>query len=128
MESTRYCVEIFYMVCKLLYIHILACCLSQYSSTLGPNLNNDETKKSISSVDSKETMLLTENLSFSLPLTILGFSNLWCSKLLHHMYMFWNLIFLCNYRLGPAQDVHFFYTRSHLSALQSCALIFSTNF
>ena len=26
------------------------------------------------------------------------------------------------------QDVHFFYTRSHLSALQSCALIFSTNF
>ena len=31
-------------------------------------------------------------------------------------------------RLGPAQDVHFFYTRSHLSGLQSCALIFSTNF
>ena len=31
-------------------------------------------------------------------------------------------------RLVPAQDVHFFYTRSHLSALQNCALIFSTNF
>ena len=29
--------------------------------------------------------------------------------------------------LGLAQDVHFFYMRSHLSALQSCALIFSTN-
>ena len=27
-------------------------------------------------------------------------------------------------RLVPAQDVHFFYTRSHLSALQNCALIF----
>ena len=31
-------------------------------------------------------------------------------------------------RLGPAQDVPFFYTRSHLNALQNCALIFSTNF
>ena len=31
-------------------------------------------------------------------------------------------------RLFPAQDVHFFYTRSHLSALQNCALLFSTNF
>ena len=30
--------------------------------------------------------------------------------------------------LVPAQDVNFFYTRSHLSALQNCALIFSTNF
>ena len=30
--------------------------------------------------------------------------------------------------LGPAQGVHFFYTRSHLSALKSCALIFWTNF
>ena len=30
--------------------------------------------------------------------------------------------------LVPAQDVHFFYTRSHFSALQNCALIFSTNF
>ena len=30
--------------------------------------------------------------------------------------------------LVPAQDVHFFYTRSHLSALQNCSLIFSTNF
>ena len=28
----------------------------------------------------------------------------------------------------PAQDFHFFYTRSRLSALQSCALFFSTNF
>ena len=33
-----------------------------------------------------------------------------------------------NIRLGPAQDVHFFYTRSHLSALQNCALLLSTNF
>ena len=32
------------------------------------------------------------------------------------------------FRLIPAQDIHFFYTRSHLSALQNCALIFSTNF
>ena len=31
-------------------------------------------------------------------------------------------------RLVPAQDVHFFYTRSHLSELQNCALMFSTNF
>ena len=31
-------------------------------------------------------------------------------------------------RLGPAQDVHFFYTRSYLSSLQSYALIFSANF
>ena len=31
-------------------------------------------------------------------------------------------------RLVSAQDVHFFYTRSHLSALQNCALLFSTNF
>ena len=29
---------------------------------------------------------------------------------------------------GPAQDVHIFYTRSHVSALQSCALIFLTDF
>ena len=35
--------------------------------------------------------------------------------------------YLCS-RLVPAQDVHFFYTRSHLSALQKCALLFSTNF
>ena len=33
--------------------------------------------------------------------------------------------FVC---LVPAQDVQFFYTRSHLSALQNCALLFSTNF
>ena len=31
-------------------------------------------------------------------------------------------------RLVPAQDGPFFYTRSHLSALQNCALLFSTNF
>ena len=31
------------------------------------------------------------------------------------------------YRLVPAQDFQFFYTHSHLSALQNCALIFSTN-
>ena len=31
-------------------------------------------------------------------------------------------------RLGPNQDVHFFYTLSHLSALQRCALILSANF
>ena len=31
-------------------------------------------------------------------------------------------------RIGPAPDVTFFYTLSNLSALQSCALIFSTNF
>ena len=30
--------------------------------------------------------------------------------------------------IGPSQDVHFFYRRSHLSAPQTCALIFSTNF
>ena len=33
-----------------------------------------------------------------------------------------------NIRLVPSQDVHLFYTYSHLSALQNCALIFSTNF
>ena len=31
-------------------------------------------------------------------------------------------------RLVPAQDGPFFYTRSHLSALQNCAVLFSTNF
>ena len=31
-------------------------------------------------------------------------------------------------RFVPAQDVHFFYTRSHLSTLQNYALHFSTNF
>ena len=30
--------------------------------------------------------------------------------------------------LVPYQDRPFFYTRSHLSALQNCALLFSTNF
>ena len=30
--------------------------------------------------------------------------------------------------LVPAQDVHFFYTRSHLSARLKCEFIFSTNF
>ena len=30
--------------------------------------------------------------------------------------------------LVPAQDVHFFYTRFHFSALQNCALLFSTKF
>ena len=32
------------------------------------------------------------------------------------------------FSLVPAQDVHFFYTRSHLSALQNCEVLFSTNF
>ena len=31
-------------------------------------------------------------------------------------------------RLVPSQDGPFFYSRSHLSELQNCALIFSTNF
>ena len=31
-------------------------------------------------------------------------------------------------RLVPAQDVHFFYTESHFSALQSCAIIFQPIF
>ena len=31
-------------------------------------------------------------------------------------------------RRGPAQDVTFFYTVSHLSELQHCTLIFSANF
>ena len=44
-------------------------------------------------------------------------------KMNHNLYMF-HFIF----RLVPAQDVHFFYTRSHLSALQNCAVLFSTNF
>ena len=30
--------------------------------------------------------------------------------------------------LVPAQDAHYFYTRSHLSAPQNCAVLFSTNF
>ena len=30
--------------------------------------------------------------------------------------------------LFPAQDIQFFYTRSHLRSLQNCAFIFSTNF
>ena len=39
---------------------------------------------------------------------------------------FYEFIKTC-YRLVPAQDVHFFYTRSHLSAFQNCALLFLTN-
>ena len=31
-------------------------------------------------------------------------------------------------RLVPAQDVQYFYTRSHSSALQNCAVLFSTNY
>ena len=38
------------------------------------------------------------------------------------------LIFGYDMRLVPAQDIHFFYMRSHLSALPNCALLFSTNF
>ena len=30
--------------------------------------------------------------------------------------------------LVPSQDIHFFYTRSHLSAQKRCALISATNF
>ena len=37
-------------------------------------------------------------------------------------------VYNINYRIGPAQDVTFFYMGSHLSELQSCALIFSTMF
>ena len=33
-----------------------------------------------------------------------------------------------NIRPSPYQDVHFFYTRAHFSALQNCALILSSNF
>ena len=32
------------------------------------------------------------------------------------------------FRLVPAQDVHYFYMRSHFSALQNCAVLFSNNF
>ena len=35
---------------------------------------------------------------------------------------------LYNIGLIPAQDGPFFYTHSHLSALQNCALLFSINF
>ena len=38
------------------------------------------------------------------------------------------VVFLPSYSIhGPDQDVDFFYTRYHLSELQSCTLIFSTN-
>ena len=43
----------------------------------------------------------------------------------YHIHM-WEAILVK--RLGPSQDVTFLYTGSHLSELQSCALIFSTNF
>ena len=35
---------------------------------------------------------------------------------------------LHNYKLVPAQYIHLFYKRSHLSTLKICLLIFSTNF
>ena len=35
---------------------------------------------------------------------------------------------LAYFRLGSAQDVHYFYKRSHFNTLQSCTLNFSTNF
>ena len=48
-------------------------------------------------------------------------------------YFWWSVISLttkvrCLLWLVPAQEGHFFYTRSHLSALQNCALIFSIYF
>ena len=44
---------------------------------------------------------------------------------LDHPYLF---MLIKSYILCPAQDIHPFVTCSHLNALQSCALIFSTNF
>ena len=46
----------------------------------------------------------------------LGLSHSYISK--EHVYT----------RLVPAQEVHFFCARSHFSALQNCAVLFSTNF
>ena len=50
-------------------------------------------------------------------------------KLFSEVFTCYRVLFLKTHnRLVPAQEVHFFYTRSHLSALQSCEFIFSTNF
>ena len=55
------------------------------------------------------------------PYSFIAFTRKWWSKYLsrNNTYQF---------GLVPAQDVHFFYTRSHLSALQDCALIFQAIF
>ena len=46
-----------------------------------------------------------------------------------NMILYWCIIQGTQWlRIVPAQDGPFFYTRSHLSALQNCALLFSTNF
>ena len=42
--------------------------------------------------------------------------------------VFSSYVLVCVIRLVPAQDGPFFYTRSHLSALQNCAVLLSTNF
>ena len=47
----------------------------------------------------------------------------WWTQLVHSR-IFW----LGTGRLGPSQDVNFFYMGSHLSELQCCELILSTNF
>ena len=51
----------------------------------------------------------------------------WYSKLWQLLMLSFPTICLL-FGLGPAQDVHIFYTLSHLSALQNCALILSTIF
>ena len=52
------------------------------------------------------------------PLSLRRFRNI--SNIVRDLFEVWRLV--------PAQDVNFFYTRSHLSVLQSCAFIFSANF
>ena len=49
-----------------------------------------------------------------------------CTVMTWHR-LYFNIYKLCWIGLVPAQDGPFFYTRSHLSALQNCALLFSAN-
>ena len=58
---------------------------------------------------------------------LLGIGNV-VNKILTNPLVVLALQKLSSSRLVPAQDVHFFYTRSHFSALQNCAVLFSTNF
>ena len=72
-------------------------------------------------IDSVCGLLLCSGVTFLYPFFICFFCT--CKD-------FGRLNYLLPYTiwLVSAQDVHFSYTRSHLSALQNCALLFSANF
>ena len=64
----------------------------------------------------------------SVPVMFWGVHTHYGLDLFLTIHMLWHVLFgNISYRLGPAQDVTFFYTGYNLSELQSCALVFSTH-